>query len=509
MGDSIPIKGRCFKNINSQKRRMPDVILHTKNVMIPVMKPILFKQSCDIPFLKNRHRIFRTQNCKGNPALFSEAPLRKLHNPLENSLEVKRNDRWKAKNQSTKYTILENTSPNIEKTSTSQNMRTSKELSLKEKNNRVRFLNTVLVQSGLVTDNKDLRKISSRSIKLSRKCNLPQMKESQTKHENISPPLPKIETLVSSVANKPDLSPSQSFYDMISTASTASASSLSSFKIEKMKTFVNIVNRERPRSDITSNHLYPSNSEYEINVLHYENDITSGNNISQLAQSHLKSINTDLSSTYNFHSTENHDNNFANQQSAMKSLTRDKDKTKSNVKYSWETDNWVPPSQRKGLDNPREMKIAEKNGENPYRCKIKYSWQVIGIGTQTSHTLLQNLLNNVGDNKSAYKMRVKYSWQIIGTSTQASLNDYNDPDYWNGILLTPSKNYNRNETEISNNKANRVKLYGFTRSSEERLKKCLILSNQQTQTFADKEIQADPTDCYAKYSWHHLIKQYL
>lgn len=154
-------------------------------------------------------------------------------------------------------------------------------------------------------------------------------------------------------------------------------------------------------------------------------------------------------------------------------------------------------------------------GRKPYDCKIKYSWQAIGTSTQTSYSLLQDLLNDTDtkSNMSAYKIcNIKYSWQIIGTSTQASLCaiNYNDQDYWNGMLLTPTKNYNENNIQIDNNETGCTKLQDHSaKYLEKRLKRYLILNNQQTQTFAEKEVQADTNDYYAKYSWHNLIKQCL
>jgi len=312
--------------------------------------------------------------------------------------------------------------------------------------------------------------------------------------------------------NNPIVSlPSQSFYNIVDTISTVSTQSMSSFKIENKKTFANIVNREKSVHSIASNHLHPSNSEYEINVLHYENDILSENNIPQFAQSHLKSTNTNWSSAYNcsLAGIQNDNNNFANEKNAIKCHRWDECKTVDDIKYSWEMDDSMPSSQRKKYNNTHEIKITERSDKGHYDCKIKYSWQVIGTSTQTSYTLLQDLLNNtnVEDNKSSYKMcSIKYSWQIIGISTQVSLHDYNDPDYWSGILLIPNKNYNENEAEVDNNKIDHIKLQDYARYPKGKLKKYLILNNQQTQTFAEKEVQAD---CYAKYSWHNLIKQYL
>lgn len=338
------------------------------------------------------------------------------------------------------------------------------------------------------------------------------MKESQTKHEDIFALLPKIEAPISSVMSKPVVSsPRQSFYDIVDTISTASALSMSSCKIENKKTFPNIILRGKSVPSIASNHLHP-NSEYEINVLHYENNVLPENNFPQFAQSHLKSTNINWSSVYNCDSAKNQadNDNLASEKNAIKGHKWDENKAVGDIKYSWEIDNWMPPSQRNESD-AHEIKITERNGRSPYDCKIKYSWQVIGTSTQTSYTLLQELLNNVSmeDNKSAYKMcSIKYSWQIIGISTQASLHEYNDPNYWSGMLLTPSKNCNENEVEVGNDETD-VKLQDYAKYSKKRLKKYLILNNQQTQTFAEKEVQADPNDCYAKYSWHNLIKQYL
>jgi len=185
-----------------------------------------------------------------------------------------------------------------------------------------------------------LHKASSRSIKLSRKCDLSQIKESQSKHKNIFAILPKLEASNNNVINKPVVSlPSQSFYNIVDTISTVSTQSMSSFKIKNKKTFANIVNREKSVHSTVSNHLHPSNSEYEINVLHYENDILSKNNIPQFAQSHLKSTNTNWSSAYNcsLAGIQNDNNNFANERNAIKCHRWDEcdGKTVDDIKYSW------------------------------------------------------------------------------------------------------------------------------------------------------------------------------
>ncbi|KAG5310789.1 CRLF3 factor, partial [Acromyrmex insinuator] len=488
--------------VNSQKRRRPDVILHNRNVMIPILKPVPFKQSCDMSFLESRCQILRAKHYSNDtPLPFSETPLQTLYDPLENSLEVQKIGHWKSKNQNTKYTIFGKTdSPNIKKTSASQNSYPSKRSSRKKKYDALQFPNTVLPQPESLV-NKDLHKASSRSIKLSRKCDLSQIKERQTKHKAMFTLLPKIETSINNVIGKTVVSsPNQSFYDIIDT--TSAVSTQSSLKIKNKKTFPNIINREKSVPSLVSNHLHPSTSEYEINVLHYENDILSENNFPQFAQSYLKSTNTNCSLI------KIQNDNIANERNAMKSNKGDKDKIISDMKYSWEMKDWISQSQRKKYDNTSEIKITGRNDKSPYDCKIKYSWQIIGTSTQTSYTLLENLLNNVimENNKSLYKKcNIKYSWQIIGISTQASLQDCNDSDYWSGILLTPSKNYNEYKTKIDNNEIDHAE-QDYARYPKRKLKKYLILNNQQTQTFTEKEIQVD---CNAKYSWHEMLKQYL
>ncbi|KYN13070.1 Cytokine receptor-like factor 3 [Trachymyrmex cornetzi] len=429
MEDFASIKGQI---INSHKRR-PDVILHTRNVMIPIVKPVPFKQSCDMSFLESRCQILRAKHYSNNTALlFSEKPLHTLYDPLENSLEVRRIGHWKPKNQSTKYIIFGKTdSPIIKKTSTSQNSYPSKRFSRKKKYNALQFPNAVLVQPESLT-NKDLHKASSRSIKLSRKCDLSQIEERQIKHEAMFTLLPKIETPINNVMGKAVVSsPSQSFYDTIDTTSTVSTQSVSSLKIRNKKTFPNIMNKEKSIPSLASNHLHPSTSEYEINVLHYENDILSGNNFPQFAQSHLKSTNTNCSLV------KIQNGNTANERNAIKSNKGDEDKIISDIKYSWEMKDWMSPSQRKKYDNAH--------------------------------------------NKSSYKRcSIKYSWQIIGISTQASLQDCNDSDYWSGILLTPSKNYNENKAEIDNNEIDHAE-QDYVRYSKGKLKKYLILNNHMEQ----------------------------
>lgn len=94
MGDQVLITSRRLKVTNPQRKRMiiPDVILHTKDVMIPVVKSVPFKQSFNIPLSENKLQILKVQNYRNNPALlFSETPLHTLYNPLENLNEVNHN----------------------------------------------------------------------------------------------------------------------------------------------------------------------------------------------------------------------------------------------------------------------------------------------------------------------------------------------------------------------------------------------------------------------------------
>lgn len=409
---------------------------------------------------------------------------------------------WKSKNQSTKYTISGKTnSSSIKKINISRNP--SKKLFHENRNSTLHFPNTMFEQFASLTSNKDLCKTSSKSIKLSRKCNLSQIKEDRIKDEDKFALVPRIKTTIS-MSKSPVVSlSSQSFYDCTDTVSTGSTLSAPSFKIENKKTFANIERKSVSR--IASQYLHPDNSEYEINVLHYENDVLPGTNFSHSLQSHLNSFNTNYFSMDDSSLAEiQTKNRKTNKKNLIKSNQQEIDSTIHDIKYSWEIDDWMPSRQRTKCDNRiKDVKIYNKKSHD---CEMKYSWQVIGTSAQTSYTLLQNLLNNINakNNKFAYKMcSIKYSWQIIGTGTQASLLDnYNDPDYWSGILLTGNKNCNENSPEIDNNETDCTKL----QDPEEGLKKYLMLNNQQTQTFADKEIQANSIDCCAKYSWHKLIK---
>lgn len=322
------------------------------------------------------------------------------------------------------------------------------------------------------SNNKNLRKASSKSIKLSRKCDVLQIKKNEKLYENKLVTMPK-KTLNNNI-NKPIVSlSSQSSHDISDSDFTLSTLSMSNFQIENKRTFANIRNRRNSMSKIISNQLHPSNSEYEINVLHYENNISADN----------------LCNT---------------------------NKSVPDFKYSWKLDRWMPYSRKKEHDNICEIKDVELYKRKPYYdCKIKYSWQIIGTSAQTSYSLLQNLLNNLNTEDKAYKTcNIKYSWQIIGISTQASLHDHHkDSDYWEGMVLTPNKNYNNNKiAQNDNNETDYNRMQDYVKYPEKQLKKYLILNSQQTQTFAEKTIQTDINDINdhcVKYSWHNLIKQYL
>lgn len=434
---------------------------------------------------------------------------------------MKRVKQCKIKNESTKYTIsgkTDSSSSTIKKTNVLQNLYPLKEQSYKEKNDTLYFPNTMPGQLELLAKDKELCKASSRSIQLSRKYNMSQLTGSEIKYENKLAVVSKMETPISNVMNKSPIvsMPSDTFYNIADTVSTISTSSVSSFSMENKRTFAKIGNREKSISRVISNRLHPTNSEYEINVLHYENDISSENKFSHFATSHLNSTDTNWHLVRNSSSAKIGDSieNANDKQNLLENQQeRDMSKTIRDIKYSWETlDSWMLYPQRREYNNLRGQQYLETYSRKPYDCRIKYSWQVIGTSTQTSYSLLQDLLNDstTEDREPPYKMcSIKYSWQIIGISTQASLHDCNDPDYWSGMLLTPNKNYNKSSSRIGGNERD-AKPRNHAKYLEGRLKRCLILNNQQTQTFAEKDVQADVSDYYnAKYSWHNLIKRYL
>lgn len=158
------------------------------------------------------------------------------------------------------------------------------------------------------------------------------------------------------------------------------------------------------------------------------------------------------------------------------------------IKYSWhDLENWIPPSAKKKIAEKFSL-TNKKLDENNFECKIKYSWQIIGVSTQTSKTLLNITKSDALINQCS----IKYSWQIIGRSTQTSLHDksqFIDDNYWIGRILTPN-----NTSDSANNKNNN--------------KKCMVY-NEYIQTSAEKALQTELTDCRVKYSWQNLTKPYL
>jgi len=77
--------------VNPQKKRItPDVMLYTRNVMIPIVKPVPSNLSFNISFFKDKQiQILKAYNYKNNPALLF--PKTSSYNPLENVLEVNQN----------------------------------------------------------------------------------------------------------------------------------------------------------------------------------------------------------------------------------------------------------------------------------------------------------------------------------------------------------------------------------------------------------------------------------
>jgi len=420
----------------------------------------------------------------------------------------------KVKNQNTKYTISgKEHSANMKKI-TSQNSCFLNKSSYKENNHALHFPNRMPMHLEISRKDKDLHKRSSRSIKLSRKANLPQMRHDGLRYDDKFAIMPKIEARISNDTRESHETRmsllSQSSYDTTDTVST-SILSVPNLKMETKEVFANIPDKGKSISKITLNQLQSVNSECEINVLHYENDISSENCIAHFMQRRLKSIkasssNSDNSSPINI---QDNNNNIIDEENRVENSYRWNISKIPNIKYSWEVDTWMPFPQKKEYNDIHGIKRIGIYNKKPYECKIKYSWQVIGISTQTSRSLLQDLLDNGDINNSSYKIcTIKYSWQIIGIGTQASLHD-NDPDYWNGTLLSPNKNCDKSDSQIDNNKTDCAKSQEHIKCGEGGFRRYLILNNRETQTFAEKEVQVDIIDYNAKYSWHNLIKQYV
>lgn len=70
---------------------MPDIMLDTKNVMIPITRPVPVERSFNVAFPESlsRPQILRPQNHRNNPALlFFETPSHTLYDPLRRLVEV-------------------------------------------------------------------------------------------------------------------------------------------------------------------------------------------------------------------------------------------------------------------------------------------------------------------------------------------------------------------------------------------------------------------------------------
>lgn len=91
---------------------------------------------------------------------------------------------------------------------------------------------------------------------------------------------------------------------------------------------------------------------------------------------------------------------------------------------------------------------------------------------------------------------IKYSWQVLGTGTQAFLQNHDDTEYWNGILVNPKRPYRDSSYAYGQGKLKRGYYIAANRQNE-----------SSTQTIAEKEIQVDSVDCILKYSWQNLISR--
>lgn len=78
------------------------------------------------------------------------------------------------------------------------------------------------------------------------------------------------------------------------------------------------------------------------------------------------------------------------------------------------------------VEDPSRRRCEETySSRKEHPCKIKYSWQVLGKGSQTSRTLLESIIKANGfDDESIHQCAIKYSWQIIGIATQTSKRDF-------------------------------------------------------------------------------------
>ncbi|XP_071867377.1 uncharacterized protein [Bombus fervidus] len=149
------------------------------------------------------------------------------------------------------------------------------------------------------------------------------------------------------------------------------------------------------------------------------------------------------------------------------------------------------------LTNNRSQYQDSTNSNNNGRtCKIKYSWQVIGTSSQTSQTLLDNLVkeSNLLDDESVCKCSVKYSWQIIGIATQTSQRDFTVSECRSAISFLSART-----NTICHPIKEMICDSPPTATVWRKGKRFIILNNQYTQTFTHKECQTVFTELYKKY----------
>lgn len=149
------------------------------------------------------------------------------------------------------------------------------------------------------------------------------------------------------------------------------------------------------------------------------------------------------------------------------------------------------------LTNNRSQYQDSTNSHNNGRmCKIKYSWQVIGTSSQTSQTLLDNLVkeSNLLDDESVCKCSVKYSWQIIGIATQTSQRDFTVSECRSAISFLSART-----NTICHPIKEMICDSPPTATVWRKGKRFIILNNQYTQTFTHKECQTVFTELYKKY----------
>ncbi|OAD60677.1 hypothetical protein WN48_05239, partial [Eufriesea mexicana] len=135
--------------------------------------------------------------------------------------------------------------------------------------------------------------------------------------------------------------------------------------------------------------------------------------------------------------------------------------------------------------------------EHHHLCRIKYSWQVIGTSSQTSQTLLNNLVNGnkCFDDESVYNCSIKYSWQIIGIATQTSWKDFTASECHSAISFLST-----NKKVICHTIKNTIcDLSPETTTIWRKGKRFIVLNNQCTQTFAHKESQTVFTELHKNY----------